>query len=163
MQALKDKNREGIARWVMRKKAYAGALRVSGDYLSLITLHHAEEVLSDRDLPAPRTRGVTQKELSMAKELVGALEGELNFEQFRDEHRDRLIEFIKAKAKGRKPKLRAARAHRATASLERGPREESRGAEIPKGEESCLGGNDEPNPNRMRNRSPAYAFSGLAR
>src|SRR5690348_13901581 len=76
VRALKDENREGIARWVMRSKAYAGALRVSGDYLSLITLHHAEEVLSDRDLQVPRTREVTQKELNMAKELVGALEGE---------------------------------------------------------------------------------------
>jgi DNA end-binding protein Ku len=104
----------------MRKKAYAGALRVSGDYLSLITLHHAEEVLSDRGLPAPQTRDVTQKELSMAKELVGALEGELNFEQFRDEYRERLLDFIRAKAKGRKPKLHAARARRATASLESG-------------------------------------------
>ena len=120
VQALKDQNREGIARWVMRKKAYAGALRVSGNYLSLITLHHAEDVLSDRDLPAPRTRDVTQKELTMAKELVAALEGELNFEQFHDEYRDRVLDFIKAKAKGRKPKLHAARARRAAAQLERG-------------------------------------------
>ena len=53
-------------------------LCVSEDYLSLITLHHAEEVLSARDLTAPRTRDFTQKELNMAKELVGALEGEVN-------------------------------------------------------------------------------------
>jgi DNA end-binding protein Ku len=120
VQALKDENREGIARWVMRNKAYAGALRVSGDYLSLITLHHAEEVLSDRDLQVPKTREVTQKELNMAKELVGALEGELNYEQFRDEYRDRVLDFIKAKANGRKPRLHVVRARRATGSLERG-------------------------------------------
>ncbi|HEY2383834.1 MAG TPA: Ku protein [Terriglobia bacterium] len=120
VQALKNQNREGIVRWVMRNKGYTGALRVSGDYLSLITLHPAEEVLSDRDLPAPRTREVTAKELKMANELVGALEGELNFEQFHDEYRDRLLDFIKAKAKGRRPKLHPVRTRRATASLERG-------------------------------------------
>src|SRR5579885_2191726 len=47
-QALKNENKEAVAQWVMRGKSYAGALRVNGDYLVLITLHHAEEVLSDR-------------------------------------------------------------------------------------------------------------------
>lgn len=116
-QALKKEDREAVARWVMRGKSYAGALRVNGDYLVLITLHHADEVLSDRDLPAPHTRDLNDKELRMARELVGALEGELNFEQFRDEYRDRVLKFIEAKAKGRKPRLRAARAKRATTSL----------------------------------------------
>ncbi len=117
-QALQNENQEGIARWVMRNKSYAGALRVSGDYLALITLRHAGEVLSDRDLPAPRARGLSQKELKMARELVGALAGELRLEDFRDEYRDRLLDFIEAKAKGRKPRLAAVRTRRATASLE---------------------------------------------
>jgi DNA end-binding protein Ku len=42
VEALRKENREGIARWVMRKKAYVGALRVNGDYLVLITLKHAD-------------------------------------------------------------------------------------------------------------------------
>jgi hypothetical protein len=37
--------REGIARWVMRKKEYVGALRVEGDHLLLMTLRHAGEVV----------------------------------------------------------------------------------------------------------------------
>lgn len=119
VEALRNENKEGVARWVMRNKGYAGALRVSGDSLALIALHHAEEVLSDRDLPAPRARGLSQKELNMAKELVGALEGDLHLEQFRDEYRDRVLEFIKAKAKGHKPRLHVVRTKRATASLER--------------------------------------------
>jgi DNA end-binding protein Ku len=118
VQALQGENKEGIVRWVMRKKSYVGALRVNGAYLGLITLRHAEEVLSEQDLPALHARGVSSKELRMAEELVGALEGELKFEDFRDEYRDRVLEFINAKAKGRKPKLSIARAKRATTSLE---------------------------------------------
>jgi len=102
----------------MRKKSYVGALRVNGDYLALITLRHAEEVLSEQDLPAPYARGLSSKELKMAEELIGALEGELKFEDFRDEYRDRVLEFIDAKAKGRKPRLSKARAKRASTSLE---------------------------------------------
>ena len=118
-QALKETNAEGVARWIMRNKSYAGALRVNGDYLALITLHHAEEVLSDRDLPAPRARGLSEKELSMAGELVGALGDEFDLESFHDEYRDRVLDFIKAKAQGHKPRLHAAKTKRATASLER--------------------------------------------
>src|SRR5215467_8151801 len=77
-QALKNENKEAVARWVMRGKSYVGALRVNGDHLVLITLHHADEVMSDRDLPAPHTRGLSDKELKMAHELVAALEGELH-------------------------------------------------------------------------------------
>jgi len=117
-QALQAENKEGIVRWVMRKKSYVGALRVNGDYLVLLTLRRAEEVLSEQDLPAPHVRGLSTKELKMARQLVAALEGELNFEDFRDEYRDRVLEFINAKAKGRKPKLSVARAKRVTTSLE---------------------------------------------
>jgi DNA end-binding protein Ku len=117
-QALQNENKEGIARWVMRNKSYVGALRVNGDYLALITLRHSDEVLSDQDLPAPRARGLSSKELKMAQELVGALEGDLKFEDFRDEYRERVLEFINAKAKGRKPRLAASRAKRRTTSLE---------------------------------------------
>ena len=116
-EALRAQNKEGVARWVMRKKSYVGALRINGDYLALITLHHAEEVLSARDLPAPHARGLTSKELKMAEQLVAALEGEFNPEDFRDEYRDRILHFIKAKAKGKKIKLPAAQEKRPAASL----------------------------------------------
>src|SRR5215831_15289686 len=65
-QALKNEDKEAVARWVMRGKSYVGALRANGDYLVLITLHHADEVMSDRDLPAPHTRGLSEKESKMA-------------------------------------------------------------------------------------------------
>src|SRR5688572_12894519 len=75
VEALRRDDREGVARWVMRKKEYAGVLRVDGDYLVLITLKPADEVLSERDLPAPKARGLSSKELKMAEELVHALAG----------------------------------------------------------------------------------------
>jgi len=117
VEALRSQNREGIARWVMRKKAYVGALRVNGDYLSLITLKHAEEVLSEHELPAPHARGLTEKELKMAEELVRALEGAFDPKEFRDEYRDRVLELIQAKSKGKRPTLHAVKSKRATASL----------------------------------------------
>ncbi len=74
-EALQNREREGIAHWVMRKKAYVGALRAEGDYLTLVTLRNAEEVISAKDLPKPAGRAPTAKELGMAKQLVEMLEG----------------------------------------------------------------------------------------
>ncbi|NIX23060.1 MAG: Ku protein, partial [Actinobacteria bacterium] len=44
--ALAEEHAEGVARWVMRDKEYAGALRTHEGYLMLITLRHAASVLS---------------------------------------------------------------------------------------------------------------------
>src|SRR5437764_4382755 len=43
-EALKNKEREGVARWVMRKQPYVSALHAAGDYLMLDTMRKAQEV-----------------------------------------------------------------------------------------------------------------------
>jgi DNA end-binding protein Ku len=43
VDALQNKESEGIANWVMRKKYYSGALRAVDDYLFLFTLRDANE------------------------------------------------------------------------------------------------------------------------
>jgi DNA end-binding protein Ku len=116
-EALRKKERIGIARWVMRKNAYLGALCVEGDYLMLVTLRHAEEVVRADDLPERKGRALEKKELNMAKQLVELLKGEFNPADFQDEYRERVMKFIESKAKGKKPKLRAVRTKRATAAL----------------------------------------------
>lgn len=118
VEALKNRNREGIAHWVMRKKNYFGALRGEGDYLVLVTLRNAEEVISAKDLPKPVGRAPTQKELNMAKQLIGMLEDEFNAKDYKDEYRERVMEFIEKKAKGKAPRLRAVKAKRKPSSLD---------------------------------------------
>ena len=118
VEALKNRNREGVAHWVMRNKPYVGALRAEGDYLLLFTLRKAEEVISARELPKPAGRAPTQKELAMAKQLVSLLEGEFTAADYKDEYRERVMEFIERKAKGKAPRLRAVKAKRGTSSLD---------------------------------------------
>jgi len=116
-EALKKKEREGVARWVMRKQPYVGALRAEDDHLVLVTLRHAEEVLSAKDLPRPAGRAADKKELSMAKQLVELLKGEFDPKEFKDEYRDRVMEFVEKKAKGHKPRLQLVKTKRQTTSL----------------------------------------------
>lgn len=108
-QALAEEEREGVAHWVMRGKEYAGALVPNDGYLMLITLRHAGEVVESKELPRPTGRALDKKEVALAEQLVGALEGEWNPEEFKDEYREELKDFIKKKAKGRAPKVKKLR------------------------------------------------------
>jgi len=104
-KALEEENRVGIAQWVMRRKRYVGALRPQGGYLMLITLRFAEEVISADELPKPAGRVLDAKELKLAEQLVLALEGEFQPQEFRDDYRDRVSKLIESKARGTQVKL----------------------------------------------------------
>jgi len=117
--ALASQQKQGIARWVMRGKEYIGALRSQDGYLMLVTLRYAEEVVSAEDLPEPGGRALDKKELAMARQLVELLEGEFDPAEFTDEYRERVVEFIEKKAKGRKPKLHAVQSKRPSSSLDK--------------------------------------------
>ncbi len=116
-KALTSSGQDGIARWVMRKKRYVGALQAKDGYLMLITLRHAEEVVSAKQLSAPEGRALDPKEIKMAEQLVSALEDEFRPEDFHDQYRERVMQFIESKAKGHAPKLKSIAAKKAETSL----------------------------------------------
>lgn len=111
-KALEKQERIGIAQWVMRKKSYVGALVPKDGYLMLVTLRHAGEVVEAEDLPAPAGRAIDKKEMKLAEQLIGALEGEWEPAEYTDEYRERLLDFIEKKAKGKAPKVRKLRPKR---------------------------------------------------
>jgi DNA end-binding protein Ku len=121
--ALKKEERQGLAHWVMRKKEYFGALRAEGDHLMLITLRNAERVVEPSSLSAPSGRDLSAKEIAMAKQLIAAMEGELDMTQYKDQYRERVLDFVKAKAAGKIvkfPKVKEKSASRElTSALER--------------------------------------------
>lgn len=119
VEALKNKKREGVVRWVMRKQPYTGAVRAEDDYLVLLTLRNAEEVLSAWDLPRPAGRAPDAKELNMAKQLVELLRGDFDPKEYKNEYRQRVMEFIERKSKGRAPRLRLVKAKRKSTALDK--------------------------------------------
>ena len=118
-EALKNQEKEGIAQWVMRKQSYTGALRAEGDYLLLCTLRSADEVLSAEDLPRPAGRAPEKRELAMAHQLIELLKGEFDPKEYRDEYRERVMEFVEKKAKGHKPRLKLVKSKSKAASLDK--------------------------------------------
>ena len=116
-EALKNKEKQAVVRWVMRKQPYVGAIRLENEYLILYTLRNREEVLSAKDLPHPAGRAPDKKELSMAKQLVELLKDEFDPKDYKDEYRARVIEFVEKKAKGHKPRLQLVKTRKKTTSL----------------------------------------------
>lgn len=104
-EALAKKEKEGIAKWVMRDRQYVGALRAEDGYLVLITMRHADEIIDASALQAPVGRPLQKKEIEMAEQLLTALHGEFDPSDYKDEYRARVMDLVEAKAKGRKPKI----------------------------------------------------------
>jgi DNA end-binding protein Ku len=99
--ALRKREVEGVAHWVMRGKDYVGALRAEGDYLMLITLRRAGEVVPASALPAPAGRALDAREVAMARQLVAAMEDPFDIAAYHDEYRERVVELMQAKAAGK--------------------------------------------------------------
>ena len=103
--ALERNKVEGVAHWVMRKKAYVGALRVHAGVLVLVSLRHAEEVVAIETLETPEGPTLDKKELVMAQQLMSMLEEDFDPAAYRDEYRDQVMALIDTKRRGQKPKL----------------------------------------------------------
>jgi DNA end-binding protein Ku len=118
VEALQRKNREGLLRWVMRRKRYIGALRAEGDYLMLITLRYENQVIPASALEPPLTPSYSAKETKMAEQLIAALADRFDPGQYRDEYREQVLQLVEAKRKGERIKLQPVEQRAETDSLE---------------------------------------------
>jgi DNA end-binding protein Ku len=101
VRALEETGRIGIVRWVMRKREYVGALFARERRLGLVTLHHADAMIPASALPRPSGAEPTAKEIALARQLVGALEDSFDPAAHEDEYRERVLELIERKARGK--------------------------------------------------------------
>jgi DNA end-binding protein Ku len=106
VEALKKQKREGVAKWAMRKKSYVGALRVEGDYLMLMTLRYAGQVISPSELEPPAGRKLDKKELQLAEKLISTLEDKFDPSDYHDEYKQRVMELIETKSRGGKVEVK---------------------------------------------------------
>lgn len=115
--ALAQSGREGLARWVMRKKAYVGALRLHAGHPMLVALRHAEEVVPLEELGTPAGPQIDKKELAMARQLIEMLAAEFDPSEYHDAYRTRLLELIERKQRGGAVRTAPAAPARATEDL----------------------------------------------
>ena len=102
VEAMRRSNRVAIARMVLRTKQYLCAIRALEAALVISTLYYADEVtpVSSLDgLPGADIE-LSEKELTMAEQLIESLTTKFDPEKFKDEYRDQLLDIISRKAEG---------------------------------------------------------------
>jgi DNA end-binding protein Ku len=117
-EALKRKDVIGIARWVMRKKRYVGALSAVDGFLTMSTLRRADQVLSFSGIQPAQSVTPQASELKLAQQLVSSIEADFDPSLWQNEYRQRLCKLIEAKARGEKIKAIQPKKKPAPASLE---------------------------------------------
>ncbi|HVL05451.1 MAG TPA: Ku protein [Acidimicrobiales bacterium] len=99
--AMRETNKVGIARVVLRTKQYLAAIRPKDDALVMETMLFSDEVnpLDELDLPGPDV-DVTEREEKMARSLIDSLTTDFEPAKYRDEYRERVLQLIEQKASG---------------------------------------------------------------
>jgi len=115
LDAMRETGKVAIAKVVIRNKEALVAVRPAGDLLQMDTLIFFDEVVPhDRidELP-DETVETTDRELAMAKQLVESLATSWQPEQYKDEHREKLLAMIERKAAGEDVAVQPAQAEAA--------------------------------------------------
>jgi DNA end-binding protein Ku len=107
-EAIRQEQRVGIATIILREKSHLAAVEVTGDAMVLTLMRYANELVDVSDLRFP-TVEVRKAELEMARMLVANFEAKWDPSKYTDEYRNNLMKVIKAKLKGRAPRLEAGR------------------------------------------------------
>jgi DNA end-binding protein Ku len=103
VQAMEEQGKVAIARFVMRTKQYLAALRAKDGKLIMSTMVYPDEVIPAEDVgdfDGLDDVTVSDRELTMAKQLIESLSGEFDPTQFRDDYRDKVLDLIDRKAGG---------------------------------------------------------------
>lgn len=100
-ETLKKTGRVGIAKVVIRTRQYLAALMADGDALILDLLRFHQELRQpdEFNLPSedPEEYKIQKKELDMAEQLVDSMTSDWEPEQYHDEYREKLRQYIEEK------------------------------------------------------------------
>ena len=103
VQAMEESGKVGIARFVMRSKQYLCAVRPKDGKLVLSTMVYADEVNDPADIAEIADADgveVSDKELTMARQLIESLSEGFQPEKYEDTHRNKVLDLIERKASG---------------------------------------------------------------
>jgi DNA end-binding protein Ku len=104
-EAIRESNRIGIAKFIMRDAQHLAAIETIEDAIVLTTLRFADELVDVSIFELPSTRDVRKPELDMAKALVNSLAAEWDPAKYTDQYRENLMRIIRAKVEGAEPEL----------------------------------------------------------
>jgi DNA end-binding protein Ku len=100
-EALREANKVGIAKVVIRSREHLAALKPNGDALVLELMHFADEIVDVSALDLPERKDPPEAEMKVAKMLIDTMTEPFDAEKFRDAYREELLAMIEARAAGK--------------------------------------------------------------
>jgi DNA end-binding protein Ku len=104
VDAMDDAGKVAIARVVIRSKEQLVAIRPRDGVLAMETMLFADEVVPTDTLEELGADGdlakTTDRELTMARQLIDSLSSDFEPEKYHDEYRERVLDLIERKAQG---------------------------------------------------------------
>jgi DNA end-binding protein Ku len=101
VDAMQSLNKVAIGRVVMRSKERLVAIRPIEGALCVETMRYADEVVPVKDLVPETDAELSEKERTMARQLVESLAGEgFDPQKYHDQYREQLLDLIRRKESG---------------------------------------------------------------
>jgi DNA end-binding protein Ku len=104
VDAMEESGKVAVARVVIRSKEHLVAIRPRDGALAMETMLFSDEVISPESLEelaaADGDVKTTDRELTMAQQLIDSLSSDFEPEKYRDEYRERVLDLIERKAQG---------------------------------------------------------------
>jgi len=95
--ALKDTNKVGIAKVVIKTREYLAGVKPEDGALVLELMHFADELADMSNLHIPKKVEVGKREMNMARSLIDSMSSTWNPKKYRDDYREALMEVIEEK------------------------------------------------------------------
>ena len=104
-EAVRKTGAVGIGKIIIRQNQHLAGIKVVGDALILEIMRFSNELVDAKEYTFPKRDNVRPQELKMAEQLIGNLAEPFDPDKYTDDYRSNLMKIIKAKMKGKKPKL----------------------------------------------------------
>ena len=95
--ALKDSNKVGIAKVVIKTRQYLAGVKPEDGALVLELMHFADELADPQKLHVPKKLEIGKREMTMAKSLIDSMSSKWEPQKYKDDYRQALMEVIEEK------------------------------------------------------------------
>ena len=95
--SLKDTNKVGVAKVVIKTRQYLAGVKPEDGVLVLELMHFADELADAEKLRLPKKMEVGKREMNMAKSLIDSMTSKWEPEKYKDDYREALVDVIEEK------------------------------------------------------------------
>lgn len=102
-EALARTGKIAVGKVTIRNKEMLVAIKPYGDYLVMVSLYYADEIVdAEKELgPVATSEEISAEELKLAEELIEALTKKLKIEEYKSDYREAFMKLIEAKIAGK--------------------------------------------------------------